>query len=217
MGRPLNKRYFGSGVSGHEIKVTAKVGDSAVGEGFIVRQRGTRKFIVNVGGEVGVCRLVDKAAGALQAGEMIINVLTDANTVSRVTKLYNRTAIVNGVKVRWNFSSSLTDAAVQVADADEPEVVQMVITMVTQPASVTVAAGEPASFTAEASITSGTVVYQWQENVGGEWTPVTGANTSTFTIESTVEADTGREFRVVVSADGVESVVSDAATLTVTA
>ena len=47
MGRPLNKRYFGSG-AGNQIKVRAKIGANAEGDGRIVSQRGTRKFKVTV-------------------------------------------------------------------------------------------------------------------------------------------------------------------------
>ena len=121
MGRPLNKRYFGQGQTGHEIKVTAKVPGKSVGAGFIVRQRGTRKFLVEVGGKQAVCQLVDKAKNQLADGEMIITVLTDGNTLVNVTKLTNRAAIVNGQKVQWNFAASQEDAAVQVPEADEPD------------------------------------------------------------------------------------------------
>ena len=72
MGRPLNKRYFGSGVTGHEIKITAKVGSNATGDGYIIKQRGSKTFKVDVAGNVGICKLVDKADNDLLAGEMNI-------------------------------------------------------------------------------------------------------------------------------------------------
>ena len=50
MGRPLNKRFFGKeGVgptaSGNEIKVNFHNG-SAVKEGYIVKQKGSKRFVV---------------------------------------------------------------------------------------------------------------------------------------------------------------------------
>jgi len=118
MGRPINKRFFGTG-AGNQIKVRAKIGANAEGDGFIVSQRGTRIFRVTVGANTGICRLVDKA-GSLAAGEMTVVVKLDDGTLGRATKLFNRTAIVNGAKVRWNFSDSSADGAVQVADVEDP-------------------------------------------------------------------------------------------------
>lgn len=206
MGRPLNKRYFGSGVTGHEIKITAKVGANPTADGFIVKQRGTRKFKVNVGGNVGICRLVDKADGDLLAGEMNITVLTDANTTSRVTKIYNRVAIVNGAKVKWNFSTSLTDGAVEIADANAADMTPYVITIGTQPLAASVTSPDAASFVVVASVApTSTLAYQWQvsDDAGATWSDIAGATLATLSVESTdAEYADGNEFRVVVSAQG---------------
>jgi autotransporter passenger strand-loop-strand repeat protein len=94
-------------------------------------------------------------------------------------------------------------------------------TITTQPSSVTVNAGQPATFTVVASGTG--LTYQWQKLVGSAWANVgssntsgfTGANTATFTITSTTTADAG-SFRVVVANAG-GSVTSNAAQLTVNA
>jgi len=93
MGRPLNKRFFGEG-AGNQLKVRAKVGANAEGDGFIVRQRSTKRFEVNVAGNIGVCKLVNKSNGELTSNEMIVNVMLDNGTLAQVTKLFNRTAIV---------------------------------------------------------------------------------------------------------------------------
>lgn len=74
MGRPLNKRYFGDPAgAGFQITVTAHIpGESDPAAGFILRQRSNLKYLVEAGGEVGVCKLVNKSAP--DEGEMIVEV-----------------------------------------------------------------------------------------------------------------------------------------------
>ena len=116
MGRPLNKRYFGTlaatdggtmpqGDSFYNLTINVQVGsNSETQTGYILSQRSTNKFLVNdlktgtkqtpsgTGtGNVGVCTLVDKADGALGANEMsIMGQLTDGSQI-RIKKFYNRT------------------------------------------------------------------------------------------------------------------------------
>lgn len=124
MGRPVNKRYFGRLADADDarfaplndtffnIAINVQVAAFAESEeGIIIRQRSANKFIVNdkktgtnvtpgdlesvnSQGNVAVCTLVDKAAGALGANEMSINGTLDDGTGSqvRIKKLYNRTA-----------------------------------------------------------------------------------------------------------------------------
>ena len=81
MGRPLNKRLFGvegtgPTASGTEIKVNFHNG-SAVKEGYIVKQLGSKKFRVEEIGTAGTfdCTLATgKLPAALSAGEMSISV-----------------------------------------------------------------------------------------------------------------------------------------------
>ena len=210
MGRPVNKRYFGAG-SGNQIKVRAKIGAAAEGDGYIVSQRGTNKFKVTVGADSGVCKLVNKASGSLADNEMIINVLTDGGEYAQVTKLYNRLAIVEGnQKVKWTFNASQADGAVQVADV-EAALPVMSIAIGNQPTSTTVAEGESVSFTVAASGTTD-LTYQWQL----DGTAIIGATSATYTIES-VELDNAGDYTVVISSasGSAEPVTSAAATLTV--
>ena len=77
MGRPLNKKYFGAiARSGQTIRCTYKKGATTYADGFIVRARGNRKFLVqSVAGGVGsqaVCLLVNTAPS--NSGEMTIKV-----------------------------------------------------------------------------------------------------------------------------------------------
>jgi len=107
MGRPVNKRNFGLLDDGTNFTVNVQVASNTESEqGYILRQRSVNKFLVNdlktgtkttVGGSgtgnVGICTLVDKASGSLDANEMSIQGTLDDGTGSqvRIKKLYNRT------------------------------------------------------------------------------------------------------------------------------
>jgi hypothetical protein len=219
MGRPVNKRNFGKG-TGNQLKTKFKVGGTEY-EGYIVSQRATRKFRVRSMNDAvtAICTLVDKTPGELANGDMVVVVRLDNGTTGRATKIYNRVAIVNGVKVPWNFSSSTTDGAVQVADADATGLTPD-ISIGTQPQNTSVVEPATATFTVVATATpTATLTYQWQvsEDEGDTWTNISGATSASYTTTATtVEDDNGKEFRVVVSAVGAVSVTSNAATLTVT-
>lgn len=83
-------------------------------------------------------------------------------------------------------------------------------TITQQPASVTVTAGQPASFTVAATGTA-PLAYQWQRN----GVAIAGATSTTYTVAATVLGDSAAAFRAVVS-NVAGSATSDAATLTVT-
>ena len=212
MGRPINKRNFGSG-AGNQIKVRAKIGDNAEGDGIIVAQKGSRSFRVTVGVNTGTCFLVDKADGALAANEMTVKVLTDAGVLARATKLYSRVAIVNGVKVPWNYSDSASDGFVQVEEV-EGGVAAPVITITEQPVAAEVTEGDPVEFNVTATVTQGaTLTYLWEVNDGGGWDPA-GSTTDTLEILDSTGLD-GYLYRVTVSASGADDVVSNEVELTV--
>ena len=84
-------------------------------------------------------------------------------------------------------------------------------TIATQPESVTVTAGLPASFSVVAAGT-GTLSYQWRR----DGTAISGARAPTYTLPATVEADNAARFSVLVSSSA-GSVVSAEAVLTVQA
>lgn len=80
----------------------------------------------------------------------------------------------------------------------------------TQPASITVTAGQPASFTVAATGTT-PLAYQWQRN-GAD---IAGATTSTYTLSTTAVGDSGAVFRAIVS-NVAGTATSNDATLTAT-
>lgn len=83
-----------------------------------------------------------------------------------------------------------------------------------QPSNATAEEGQPASFTSTAS---GSPTVQWEMAPAGSevFAPLEGATSTTYTIASTIVAETGRKFRAVFkNAEG--TVTSKAVTLTVT-
>ena len=219
MGRPLNKKHFGTG-AGADFKVRAKLDTGAEGYGFIVKQTATKTFDVNIGGTVGRCVLVDKATGTLAAGEMTISARDADGDVARVVKLAGRKLTLNdGTVVAWDFDAA-TDGKVEMEEeADTFSDPAPVITIGTQPANRTVTAPATANFAVVATVTGGaTLSYQWQSraNSSGTFANVSGATAASYTTPATVTGDTGKQFRCIVSATGgATSVNSSTVTLTV--
>tara|TARA_B100001287_G_scaffold51799_1_gene40729 strand:+ start:143 stop:604 length:462 start_codon:yes stop_codon:yes gene_type:complete len=97
MGRPLNKRLFGVAgtgptASGTEIKVNFHNG-SAVKEGYIVKQKGSKRFVVEEIGTGGTftCTLATgKLPAALASGEMSISVQGADSETYGVSKIAGR-------------------------------------------------------------------------------------------------------------------------------
>ena len=111
MGRPLNKRYFGPPTdSGNEIKVQFHNGTAST-NGWIVKQKGSKRFVCSDGVAEATCTLVDKASAALAQGEMTITVLDDAAAPHRVTKITaHRITRSDGTTSHWTFDDSTTDS-----------------------------------------------------------------------------------------------------------
>jgi hypothetical protein len=137
MGRPINKRYFGLLADADDprfaplndtffnITINVQVGsNSETTTGYILKQKSTNKFLVNDlkngtkttpsgsgTGNVGICTLVDKAAGSLAANEMSINgiIVSSGGTQVRIKKLYNRTARdFNNNRYKWQIQDDST-------------------------------------------------------------------------------------------------------------
>jgi len=83
--------------------------------------------------------------------------------------------------------------------------------LMVQPTSVTVTAGQPATFRVSATGTA-PISYQWRRNA----TNIGGATAATYTIPATTTSDSGSKFDVVVS-NNSGSITSSQATLTVNA
>ena len=133
MGRPLNKRLFGPPTAaGNEIKVNFHNG-TAVKEGYIVKQKGSKKFVCEEIETAGLFTCVLKTGvlpAALSAGEMAISFKMDDSETYGVSKIAGKKATMvkpsatgsnayDGLSVPWNFSTSTSDGAAQVEEAGD--------------------------------------------------------------------------------------------------
>jgi sugar lactone lactonase YvrE len=99
--------------------------------------------------------------------------------------------------------------------ADAPPPPESVPTAVTQPADQSVVEGTAATFTVTAA-GAAPLAYQWLSSTDGvNFTAIDGATSASFSTGATTLAQNGTHYRVVVS-NGLGSVTSSAATLTVT-
>ena len=124
MGRPLNKRLFGTPTAGgNEIKVQFHNGTASV-NGWIVKQKGSKKFVCTDGIVERTCVLVDEASAAIAAGEMSIVVKDDAGAVKQVIKIAGRKVTLDtGESIAWNFSAATDDGAVEMEEAGDDNVI----------------------------------------------------------------------------------------------
>ena len=143
MGRPLNKRLFttaagGATAAASEIKVNFHNGSSVV-EGTIVRQKGSKKFVVAETGATDTeitCTLVSgKLPAALTSGEMTISVQGADSETYGVSKISGRTLTVakpsntgsnalDGQKLAWDFAAA-SAGKVQLEEAGDDDVANL--------------------------------------------------------------------------------------------
>ena len=86
--------------------------------------------------------------------------------------------------------------------------------------TVATVATAAATFTVTAAATTGSLVYQWQRRTGsaGRWTNISGATSSSLALTGLTTSSNGYEYRVkLTSSAGAEEIISNGATLTVTA
>lgn len=70
-----------TGVPGTQILCRVKIGANAESNGWIIRQKGARKYLVTDGVNIGQCALVDLANGTLTDNSMTITI-TDVGAVT---------------------------------------------------------------------------------------------------------------------------------------
>jgi hypothetical protein len=136
MGRPLNPRYWGPPTaSGSEIKVNFNAG-SGVKEGYIVKQKGSKRFVVEEIGTAGehTCTLAwEDVPANLASGEMSISFKMDDGETYLASKIAGRKVTLSaptatgsnaydGKSVAWNFDADLTDGAAQAEEAGDDNV-----------------------------------------------------------------------------------------------
>jgi hypothetical protein len=133
MGRPLNKRNFGTPTAGgSELKVNFHNG-TAVKEGYIVKQKATKKFVVEeigTGGEFTCTLATGKLPAALVAGEMSISALgSDAETYNVAKISAKRVTLANpsatgsnalgGLSQAWQMGAAASAGVVRLEEAGD--------------------------------------------------------------------------------------------------
>ena len=97
-------------LTGAQIVVRVKVGSNAEADGYIIRQKGSRKFLVSDGSNEGVCTVVDKNDGALGADEMTMTVTLPGSGADRLERISNKFGITHsGDKVALSFTDIADD------------------------------------------------------------------------------------------------------------
>ena len=119
---------------------------------------------------------------------------------------------------RYRVVVSLVGSQASITSSHGELTVLRVISISTQPNSTAVIEGNTATFTVVASITSGSISYQWQKstNSGANWVNINGANAASYVTPTTVYPTTPAEqFRCVLTNANATTLTSSAATLTV--
>jgi len=133
MGRPLNKRNFTTAAAGatagkNEIKVSFHNG-TAVKEGTIIKQKGSKRFVVAETGADDTeytCTLkTGVLPAALSAGEMSIMVLGDDGETYTVSKITGRKVTVVAPSATGTNALDGTSLAYQMGSAASAGVVRM--------------------------------------------------------------------------------------------
>jgi len=119
---------------------------------------------------------------------------------------------------RFQCIVSLVGSAASITSGFALQTVLRVITISQQPQSTAVIEGQTANFSVTASITSGSITYQWQKSndSGANWSVINGASSASYTTPATTyPTNPSEQFRCVLSNANATSVTSSAATLTV--
>lgn len=117
MGRPIAKRHIGSPDAGNELKCRYHNGTAEV-NGWIVAQKGTKRYKCYDGSTYATCKLVDKAQGSLAEGEMTVTVKDDGGTIRQVTKITGRRVMLDsGTTMPWTFTTDASDDRVEIEEA----------------------------------------------------------------------------------------------------
>ncbi|MGH7168703.1 MAG: beta strand repeat-containing protein, partial [Gemmataceae bacterium] len=141
-------------------------------------------------------------------------VWTDISGATSTTlTLTGITSAMDGDEYEAVFTNSVGDATTSAATL----AVQYVPTVTTNPISQTVTAGSNVSFTASAS-GNPTPTMQWQISTDGGtvWTDISGATSTTLTLNNFITTMTGYEYQAVFT-NSIGSATTNAATLTVNA
>ena len=135
-----------------------------------------------------------------------------------------RTAGTGGRSGRVFYETLVAGGSITGDQADDSQFADLAITIGTQPSNVTKTAPATATFTVVATNNGNqAMTYQWQiqQEGAGAWANITGATSASYTTGATATGDgagatDGDKYRVIITtANGLATVTSNAATLTV--
>lgn len=124
MGRPINKRHFGTPDSGNDFKVRFRATGQSEANGWIVKQVGSKRFKCTDGTNTEICTLADKDQGSLAVGDMTISIKdsADSNAIKQVTKITGRrVTVTGGTQIPWDFTGSGATVEMEEYDTDDFE------------------------------------------------------------------------------------------------
>lgn len=121
MGRPINKRWFGATglgagtglTTGNTLPIRANLGAGEF-EGFIIKQRATRKFKVSSDDTLqqGIVHLVDKITGLLAGEGSLVGIIigTGPIAIKKITR--HHVSDFAGNKYNWTLQDDSTETLI---------------------------------------------------------------------------------------------------------
>lgn len=122
MGRPVNKRWFGTTgtgtgtglFTGNNLPIRFKLGGT-VYEGYITKQTGSRRYKVSTdnGATTGTVYLTNATTPASNGDAALVGIATGGTAIT-IRKLTNRVATdYNGQRYTWNLSDDSTETLIR--------------------------------------------------------------------------------------------------------
>lgn len=199
-------------VSNTSLTLTSNYEGTTIASGATITKQTLPKYLnvadmrrtVFVSSEEAI-RKTNKDKGITGAGWWLVTSFTDGDGKSRF-----KSELLIAMTTLDATSGDAADDTI-VADAE------VTVTIATQPANQTTSTGG-ATFSITASVSSGSLTYQWQKKlaaIGSRWANVAGATNTTIALTGQASGTNGDQYRVVLtSTSGAAPVTSNAATLT---
>lgn len=77
-------------LTGNQFLVRVKIGTNSEADGYIIKQKGSKKFLVTDGTNTGVCALANLADSSLTANTMTVTCVMADSTAFKASKITNK-------------------------------------------------------------------------------------------------------------------------------
>lgn len=217
-----------SGVN-HIVMAIADLGDDIYDSAVFIKAGSIKSTVAQpgvfgFGNKTGTSLEVNRAGGADGFTQVDVTFQDAAgNQISKSTLVFDDGTTTGTIEIPANAAKAILSDATGGATID-PALANKDIAGVSAPtvsdlASITKNTGDTATFTVTASAAdNGTLTYQWQKNVNGTWTDISGANAASYTTGKLSTSDNGTQYRCVVTntkGGATASTTTQASTLTV--